>query len=198
LAARAKGRSRTKSRSQPLADTGCSRKGGLWAALFLVRPKDIIAAGLSAFTPETAAIQAGRILLARIAELARQRQHFAFETTLASRSFAPFLRQLQRDGYSVHVIYIWLRTPELAVLRVSERVRQGGHAVPAEVVIRRYRRGLANFLKIYQALADSWIICDNSSVGSVAALVARGERGAPTEVLDQGTYDEITRAATKG
>src|SRR5436309_2558515 len=84
---------------------------------------DTIAAGLSAFAPETAALQAGRILLERISELARLRQDFAFETTLASRSFAPFLRALQAEGYRVQIIYVWLRTPELAVQRVAERVR---------------------------------------------------------------------------
>jgi predicted ABC-type ATPase len=142
---------------------------------------DTIAAGLSAFAPDTAAIQAGRIPLARVAELARQRQDFAFETTLASRSFAPFLRKLQQDGYHVHLIYIWLRTPELALLRVAERVRQGGHSVPAEVVSRRYRRGLANLTQLYQPLADTWIICDNSSVGSAAEVIARGCVGRPSK-----------------
>src|SRR5205823_5999398 len=90
---------------------------------------DTIAAGLSAFAPDTVAVQAGRLMLSRIAELAQQRHDFAFETTLASRSFAPFLRRIQREGYLVHVIYVWLRSPELAIERVRDRVRRGGHHV---------------------------------------------------------------------
>src|SRR5262245_6662254 len=88
---------------------------------------DIIATGLAGFAPETAALQAGRIMLNRLEELARLQQDFAFETTLASRTFAPFLRRLQGEGYTVQVIYVWLRNPKLAVQRVAERVRRGGH-----------------------------------------------------------------------
>lgn len=159
---------------------------------------DTIAAGLSAFAPETTAIQAGRIMLARIADLARQRQDFAFETTLSSRSFAPLLRRLQSEGYRVHIVYIWLRSPELAVQRVAERVRLGGHDVPADVIKRRYWRGATNFVQVYRPFADSWTIGDNSSAGASIRLVALGERDAVTEVLDRGLYDEIERATIHG
>jgi predicted ABC-type ATPase len=154
---------------------------------------DTIAAGLSGFAPETAAIPAGRIMLARLHELAREHQEFAFETTLASRSFAPFLRQLRREGYHCHLVYVWLRTPEMAVQRVALRASRGGHSVPAAVVTRRYRRGLANFLQIYRPLADSWVLCDNSGEGPL--LVARGERDKAPEVLDQRLYHAIERSA---
>jgi predicted ABC-type ATPase len=157
---------------------------------------DTIAAGLSAFAPETTASQAGRIMLVRLADLARQRQDFAFETTLASRSFAPFLRRLQRERYLVHLIYVWLRSPELAVQRVAERVRRGGHNVPEDVVRRRYWRGLSNFVRIYRPLADTWILCDNSGPGAV--VVARGERDYLTEVLDQEIYREFERSVPSG
>jgi predicted ABC-type ATPase len=94
---------------------------------------DTIAAGLSAFRPESVAIAAGRIMLARMRVLAAAREDFAFETTLASRSFAPWLAGLQSGGYHVHLLFLWLRSPELAVSRVAERVRLGGHDVPADV-----------------------------------------------------------------
>jgi predicted ABC-type ATPase len=152
---------------------------------------DAIASGLSAFAPERVAIQAGRIMLGRLAELARKRESFAFETTLASRSFAPFLRRLQGDGYRVHVIYIWLRRPELAVRRVAERVRRGGHDIPEEVIRRRYRSGLENFIRLFRPLADEWILCDNSE-GELQEI-ARGGREAETSILIQETYDEIER-----
>ena len=156
---------------------------------------DTIAIGLSAFAPETAAIQAGRVMLDRLAELARERQSFAFETTLASRSFAPFLRRLNEDGYRLHLISIWLRTPELAVQRVAARVSQGGHSVPESVVRRRYSRGLANFLQIYRPLADSWVLCDNSGDGPV--VVARGRYWSVEEVFRQELWDEIEHSAAR-
>lgn len=150
---------------------------------------DAIASGLSGFAPETVALQAGRIMLARLSELARQGEDFAFETTLASRSFVPFLRRLQRRGYAVHVIYVWLQSPDLAVARVAERVRRGGHDVPDAVVKRRYWRGLANFRQLYLPLADSWVLCDNS--GDSPLVVARGERDSVTEIFDRVRYEQI-------
>ena len=124
---------------------------------------DDIAAGLSAFRPETVAVSAGRIMLTRMRELAAARVNFAFETTLASRSLAPWLETLQRDGYQVHLLFLWLRSADLAVSRVAERVRAGGHDVPEAVVRRRYRAGLTNFFRLYCPLADSWRLLDNSA-----------------------------------
>lgn len=157
---------------------------------------DTIAAGLSAFAPETVAVAAGRVMLRRLGELARERQSFAFETTLSSRSFAPFLRRLKADGYHVHLIYVWLRSPGLALQRVAARVSQGGHSVPDETIRRRYRRGLANFLQLYRPLADDWMLCDNSGDGPI--VVARGIRELATELLDQRLYAEIERSADHG
>src|SRR5206468_184298 len=117
---------------------------------------DTIASGLAAFAPETVAFHAGRIMLARLEELAAQRQDFAFETTLSARSYARLLRRLQADGYHVTVIYVWLHSADLAVQRVAARVRRGGHNIPKETIRRRYDRGLANFMDLYRALADDW------------------------------------------
>lgn len=153
---------------------------------------DTIAAGLAEFAPETVALQAGRIMLARLDELARNRADFAFETTLSATTFVRFLRRLQDAGYVVRVIYVWLRSPELAIQRVAERVSRGGHHVPTDVVARRYRRGLENFFKLYHPLADSWVLCDNS--GDTQVIVAQGMRGQPPKILIPGLYDEIERA----
>src|SRR6516225_8899139 len=90
---------------------------------------DVIARGLSGFEPERAAMAAGRIMLARLRELARQRSSFAFETTLASRSFAPWLKDLLATRYQFHLVFLWLPSPDLAVARVAARVREGGHDV---------------------------------------------------------------------
>jgi predicted ABC-type ATPase len=145
---------------------------------------DTIAAGLSAFRPESVAIAAGRIMLARMRGLAAAREDFAFETTLASRSFAPWLAGLQSGGYHVHLLFLWLRSPELAVGRVAERVRLGGHDVPIPVIRRRYEAGLANFFDVYLPLANSWDLFDNSEPGR-PRLVAAGE-GVAVSVGENG------------
>jgi len=123
---------------------------------------DTIAAGLSAFSPESVALAAGRIMLDRVHELAREGRDFAFETTLASRTFAPWLRGLQANGYKFHLVYLCLPTVELAVARVAERVRRGGHAVSEGVIRRRYDRSLDNFFNLYSQFANSWVMMDNS------------------------------------
>jgi predicted ABC-type ATPase len=96
---------------------GANGAGKSTAAPFLLRDAlevaefvnaDTIAAGLSAFRPESVAIAAGRIMLGRMRRLAAARANFAFETTLASRSFAPWLAGFQRDGYRVHLLFLWL------------------------------------------------------------------------------------------
>jgi predicted ABC-type ATPase len=123
---------------------------------------DTIASGLSAFSPESVALAAGRIMLDRVHELAREGRDFAFETTLASRTFAPWLRGLQAKGCKFHLVYLWLPTVELAIARVAERVRRGGHAVPEGIVRRRYDRSLDNFFNLYSQFANSWMMMDNS------------------------------------
>lgn len=123
---------------------------------------DAIAAGLSAYRPESVAIAAGRLMLNRIRHLAASRVTFAFETTLASRSFAPWIADLKQSGYHVHLLFLWLDNPELAVRRVAMRVRHGGHDVPEPVVRRRYEKGLRNFFRLYLPLVDSWQLFDNS------------------------------------
>jgi predicted ABC-type ATPase len=124
---------------------------------------DQIAGGLSAFKPESVSISAGRVMLHRIHELASAGKNFAFETTLASRTFAPFLRELKRTGYTVILIYVWLQSPRLALRRVRLRASKGGHDVPQDIVVRRYGRGLENLRQLYLPLADSWFVFDNSS-----------------------------------
>lgn len=134
---------------------------------------DTLAQGLSAFAPEKAAITAGRIMLARLNELAESNADFAFETTLATRSFVPRLQKMREEGYKFELIFLWLINSELAVLRVTERVRQGGHDIPKETVKRRYEKGLHNFFKLYQLIADSWYFYDNSDISDLR-LIARG------------------------
>lgn len=151
--------------------TGANGSGKTTAAPALFRDSqlidyfvnaDVIAQGLCAYQPEKVAIQAGRIFLKTLHSLAERQQDFAFETTLASRTFATWIPSLKQQGYHFHLIFLWLKNAELAVLRVKERTQQGGHFVPENTVKRRYVSGLRNFFKIYRSLADSWQFYDNS------------------------------------
>ena len=153
---------------------------------------DTIARGLSAFSPEHAAIEAGRIMLARLRQLASQRRDFAFETTLASRTFAPRLVEWTQEGYAFHLVYLWLPNADFALARIRARVRLGGHDVPEETVRRRYRRGVVNFFALYQPLATTWRFYDNS--GDHPRLVARGECTQRIIVADRELWPRIKEA----
>jgi predicted ABC-type ATPase len=145
---------------------------------------DTIASGLSGFQPDASAVAAGRVMLARLRELAEKRTDFAFETTMASRTFAPWLKELQGLGYGMHLVFLWLPTPDIAVQRVRERVLAGGHDVPEETIRRRFGRGIRNFLDLYRPLARSWRVYDNSE-DSGPLLIARGRGLASAEILDE-------------
>jgi predicted ABC-type ATPase len=153
---------------------------------------DTIAQGLSAFDPERVAFEAGRIMHARLRELADRRRHFAFETTLASRSLAPWLAELIRTGYEFHLVFVWLPSADFAVQRVADRVRMGGHNVPEATVRRRYDRGLRNFFRLYQPLATSWRMYDNSAMEGVR-LIAAGIGTDTTQVSDQTVWNRIAK-----
>jgi len=152
---------------------------------------DVIARGLSAFDPEGAAIAAGRVMLARVHELAARRVSFAFETTLASRSFAPWLRNLRLSGYEVRLVFLWLPSADFAIERVAERVRAGGHNVQAETVRRRYRAGLRNFFSLYDPLASSWRLYDSST--PEPRLIATRVDSQPPTVYDEDTWQLVKR-----
>src|SRR5258706_9202425 len=122
---------------------------------------DVIAQGLSAFNPENAAMEAGRVMLERLRALADAREDFAFETTLASRSFAKWIAGLLQTGYEFHLFFFYLNDAEWAVQRVSRRVQLGGHSVPEDMIRRRYQRGLHNLFNLYIPLTTTWRIYDN-------------------------------------
>lgn len=152
---------------------------------------DTIAAGLSAFQPETVAVAAGKLMLQRLRHLASRRVSFAFETTLASRSFRPWIIELQKGGYHVHLLFLGLQNPELAISRVAERVRLGGHSVPDATIRRRFASGLGNFFRLYRPLADTWQFFDNSqALGPL--LIASGEQDTVTEIGDDATWNRLT------
>lgn len=134
---------------------------------------DTIAQGLAGFSPQSVAIAAGRVMLTRLAELARERTDFAFESTLAGRSALPLLTKLGRIDYDVRIFYLWLPSPNLAVARVRRRVEAGGHDVPEPIIRRRFSRSLLNFDRLYRAVASTWRLYDGSGLGD-RPLIAHG------------------------
>ena len=128
-------------------------------------------------------------MLERIRFLAKKKTNFAFETTMASRNFVPFLNQCKQAGYQVNLIFFWLENPELAMKRVADRVRQGGHDIPEEVIIRRYKRGLENFVKLYLPLADDWVLYDNSY--ERPNLIARANQTKVLQIAQEEIWSEI-------
>jgi predicted ABC-type ATPase len=143
---------------------------------------DLIAQGLSAFDTASVAFQAGRVMRARLRHLADQRRDFAFETTLATRSYVRWLTELKEEGYVIDII--------LAIARVAERVRLGGHDVDPDVVRRRFARGLQNFFGRYRVLADRWWVFDNAGVAG-PRLLAGGGSATTTEILDPPTWQSL-------
>jgi predicted ABC-type ATPase len=123
---------------------------------------DLIAAGLSPFAPEAAAVRAGRIMLEQIAEHVRRRQSFAFETTLSGMAYARHIPEWRGLGYRVELFFLTLPNPEDAIKRVAMRVRQGGHNILETVIRRRFASGTDHFQHIYKPLVDEWTLYDNS------------------------------------
>jgi predicted ABC-type ATPase len=150
---------------------------------------DYIARGLAGRDASSVGIAAGRIMLTRLRELAGAGQDFAFESTLSSRSFAPFLRSLKAQGYRVAIHYFSLPTAALAVRRVRLRVASGGHDVPAEDIKRRFGRSIQNFFQLYQPLTDDWVVYDNHK-GPIARIVADFD-GQQEKVYDQKSWQKL-------
>lgn len=151
---------------------------------------DVIAQGLSAFQPEKAAIQAGKIMLDRLKTLANQGANFAFETTLASRTFAEWIKKLKASGYQFHLVFLWLKDVELAVSRVADRIRMGGHSVPEETIRRRYKAGLRNFFNLYIPIADSWQFYDNSDAERLTLIALKAQN--KIKIEDEITWKYLT------
>ncbi|MBE7174397.1 MAG: zeta toxin family protein [Williamsia sp.] len=152
---------------------------------------DEIAKGLSPFRPEKVAIEAGRIMLHRLQDLLSQSNDFAFETTLSTRSFVGLIKQARAQGYSINIIYYWLDSVELAIERVKIRVSEGGHDIPTDTIVRRYHAGLKNFIKLYKAHADYWMLIDNSQ--TEPELIAEGWKLEALQVANEVKWHIINK-----
>jgi predicted ABC-type ATPase len=136
---------------------------------------DLIAAGLSPFAPESQNLRAGRLLLERIRELAEQSADFGFETTLAGRTYVKLLTNMKASGYRVVMFFLWLPNADMAVARVENRVKEGGHGVPRVDIRRRYESGVRNVFRLYRPILDSWWLLDGSRLPpSVIAVEEAG------------------------
>jgi len=153
---------------------------------------DLIAQGLSPFSPQTVAMKAGRLVLEQMQELVSKGCDFAFETTLSGKTYISFLKYLKKKDYSVYIFFLWMPTPELALARIKDRVADGGHDVPVNDVKRRFYRGIQNFFKFYKPLADSWLLFDNSE--AVPNLVAK-ERHGELEISNKDLFEKIKTMA---
>lgn len=149
---------------------------------------DAIAAGLSPFKPEKLALQAGRLMLERIHQLAKQEKNFAFETTGASKSFAPFLLACKNKGYELNLLFLWLKSPTLAIKRVTSRVAQGGHDIPQLIIQRRYLSGLKNIFDLYLPVMDIWFFYDNSE--DIPKKIAEKKKGSNMVVYDEHIWNK--------
>jgi predicted ABC-type ATPase len=149
---------------------------------------DLIAAGMSPFSPESAAVRAGRLMLEEIETSMRRGVDFGFETTLSGRTYLRVIQRLKESGYQVHFFYLWIPSVELALARIRERVLRGGHDVPEGVVRRRFDRSIGNFLVHYRLLADRWMLFDNSA--AELSIVATQEQG-ELRILEAKRYNDL-------
>ncbi|HUJ08827.1 MAG TPA: zeta toxin family protein [Verrucomicrobiae bacterium] len=155
---------------------------------------DLIARGLSPFDPNAALARAGRLVLERIQGTSASRADFAFETTLSGRSYVRVIRGLRAHRYQIHMFYLWIPGPELALLRIRVRVQKGGHNVPARDVRRQFGRTVANLFRLYRPLLDTLRVFDNSTRSP--RLIFEDENGRTT-VYDASRYQQMLTATAR-
>jgi len=149
---------------------------------------DLLARAYSPFDPDAGMLRAGRAVLERIAEFTQARRDFAFETTLSGRTYVPLLRRVKLAGFRLHLFFLWIPSPELALLRIRDRVQSGGHNVPERDVRRRFGRTQRNLFSLYRPLLDTLHLFDNSS--DTPRLIFKDEAGRTT-LNDVALYERL-------
>ncbi len=152
---------------------------------------DNIAKGLSPYSPRTAGMKAGRLVLKEIRAYAGKSFDFAFETTLSGKKYVSFLKELKEKGYKTHLFFLWIPSVDLSLARIKDRVARGGHDVLEPDVRRRFNRGIYNFFKLYEPLLDLWILFENSTAKPY--LIAKKEDG-KLDIEDNELYDKIKKS----
>lgn len=156
---------------------------------------DEIAKGISPFQAEKAAIDAGKIMLTRIQELIKLQVDFSFETTLSAIHFIKLIKEAQKKGYFVTLVFFWLNSVDLAIQRVKIRVSEGGHNIPEETIRRRYKTGITNLVNKYISICDYWIIVNNSE--GPFSLIAEGLKDTEVEIKDHNIWNKIKSQANE-
>ena len=151
---------------------------------------DEIARGLSPFSPSTVDVQAARIMLQRIDELLALKEDFAIETTLATRSYVQLVKRAQTIGYNVHLLFFCLESPEQAIQRVAQRVKEGGHDVPTDVIRRRFQLGIANLVNLFIPLCDTTHVWNNTK-GEAQLVAKKTAATGELEILDQNMWNHL-------
>lgn len=150
---------------------------------------DEIAKGISPFQPEKVSYEAGKIMSRRITDLMNQNKSFAIETTLSALTYRQKIKEAQSKGYCVTMIFFWLQSVELAKERIRLRVIEGGHSIPADVIERRYNKGLINFFRYFLPICDNVMLFDNSN--QFPKLIMTKTKGRPNEIFDNEIYNQI-------
>jgi len=153
---------------------------------------DLIAQGLSPFSPRSAAIKAGKLVLGQIYEFAENGVSFAFESTLAGKLYVNLFKELKVKGYELHLFFLWIPDSRLAIARIKDRVTEGGHYVPTEDIKRRFDRSIHNFFKLYRLLLNKWMFFDNSDIKP--SLIAKKNNGG-IDVVSKELFQKILREA---
>ena len=151
---------------------------------------DLIATGLSPFSPQQVAIKSGKLVLEQIKEYAENGVDFGFETTMSGVTYLKYFKMLKEKGYKIHIYFLWIPSSQLAIARVKDRVAQGGHNVPVADIKRRFERSTGKFFKQYRLLADQWMLFNNEQ--SKPKLIAR-KQNAHIDVIDQCLFEKITK-----
>lgn len=154
---------------------------------------DNIAKSIAPLNVESAAIEAGRVMLNRVNELLEQGSDFAKETTLTTKSYVALIKKAHQKGYKVTLLYIWLSSYQMAIERVAERVKSGGHHIPDDVVERRYHNGIKNFFTLFMPICNSWILADNSN-GNLT-LIGGSEEKIGHMIQDNEIWDRMQKQA---
>ena len=177
---------------------GCNGAGKTTAS-FTVLPEmldcqefinaDGIAKGLSPFNPEKAAIEAGRLMLSKINSYVKNKIDFAFETTLATRSYVNTIQKTKENDYKVTLLFFWLDSVELAKERVQTRVLEGGHNIAENVIIRRYFAGIKNLFDLYIPICDYWMIFNNSNPS--IEMIAEGNLNVKLKIENNRIFETL-------
>jgi len=151
---------------------------------------DLIAAGLSPFSPQQAAIKSGKLVLEQIKEYSKNGIDFGFETTMSGVTYIKYFKMFKEKGYKINIFFLWIPDSQLAVARIKDRVAQGGHNVPVKDIKRRFKRSMENFFKQYRLLADKWILFNNAE--SKPKIIAK-KQNAHVDIVDSDLFDDITK-----